>query len=163
MCRWSLRSVVLDFFFLMIRRPPRSTLFPYTTLFRSPVALVLIIPIVEVVVEPVLQGEIALFAGDMRVRDGGGAGAKPVEIACIGTAGRAGMAREVQVRGRVGAGAVEVRRRWRGVDDSALRSRLHEGDARVAHHDLDWHRLVGLRRTAAGSEFGTLRFAQIDD
>src|SRR3712207_7649762 len=28
------------FFFLMIRRPPRSTLFPYTTLFRSlPVAI----------------------------------------------------------------------------------------------------------------------------
>src|SRR5882762_11166791 len=27
---------VLFFFFLMIRRPPRSTLFPYTTLFRSP-------------------------------------------------------------------------------------------------------------------------------
>src|SRR5437588_12552284 len=26
---------VLLFFFLMIRRPPRSTLFPYTTLFRS--------------------------------------------------------------------------------------------------------------------------------
>src|SRR2546430_7548922 len=26
---------VLHFFFLMIRRPPRSTLFPYTTLFRS--------------------------------------------------------------------------------------------------------------------------------
>src|SRR3712207_7745139 len=26
----------LCFFFLMIRRPPRSTLFPYTTLFRSP-------------------------------------------------------------------------------------------------------------------------------
>src|SRR5437660_2857084 len=24
------------FFFLLIRRPPRSTLFPYTTLFRSP-------------------------------------------------------------------------------------------------------------------------------
>src|SRR5476649_2963525 len=29
-----LRFVFL-FFFLMIRRPPRSTLFPYTTLFRS--------------------------------------------------------------------------------------------------------------------------------
>src|SRR5579864_9583132 len=28
----------LFFFFLMIRRPPRSTLFPYTTLFRSPYA-----------------------------------------------------------------------------------------------------------------------------
>src|SRR5438874_12387340 len=27
------------FFFLMIRRPPRSTLFPYTTLFRSSVVL----------------------------------------------------------------------------------------------------------------------------
>src|SRR3989442_3601413 len=28
-------TLVLVFFFLMIRRPPRSTLFPYTTLFRS--------------------------------------------------------------------------------------------------------------------------------
>src|ERR1035437_10815535 len=28
-------AAVFDFFFLMIRRPPRSTLFPYTTLFRS--------------------------------------------------------------------------------------------------------------------------------
>src|SRR3712207_8218165 len=27
--------LLLIFFFLMIRRPPRSTLFPYTTLFRS--------------------------------------------------------------------------------------------------------------------------------
>src|SRR5258706_11456660 len=27
--------VICFFFFLMIRRPPRSTLFPYTTLFRS--------------------------------------------------------------------------------------------------------------------------------
>src|SRR5574340_1301648 len=33
----SVRGVSLScfFFFLMIRRPPRSTLFPYTTLFRS--------------------------------------------------------------------------------------------------------------------------------
>src|SRR3712207_7736744 len=30
-----------SFFFLMIRRPPRSTLFPYTTLFRSPRAVLL--------------------------------------------------------------------------------------------------------------------------
>src|SRR5258706_12165505 len=29
-------ALILFFFFLMIRRPPRSTLFPYTTLFRSP-------------------------------------------------------------------------------------------------------------------------------
>src|SRR3712207_7909065 len=27
--------MIMFFFFLMIRRPPRSTLFPYTTLFRS--------------------------------------------------------------------------------------------------------------------------------
>src|SRR3712207_7129501 len=45
------------FFFLMIRRPPRSTLFPYTTLFRSlvpkavalqkaePLAVVLALPL----------------------------------------------------------------------------------------------------------------------
>src|SRR6267378_1783955 len=29
------KSSMVSFFFLMIRRPPRSTLFPYTTLFRS--------------------------------------------------------------------------------------------------------------------------------
>src|SRR5690349_23684245 len=28
-------DVILFIFFLMLRRPPRSTLFPYTTLFRS--------------------------------------------------------------------------------------------------------------------------------
>src|SRR5205807_9512307 len=31
-------SFLCIFFFLMIRRPPRSTLFPYTTLFRSAAA-----------------------------------------------------------------------------------------------------------------------------
>src|SRR5258707_10705360 len=34
-------SLYLPFFFLMIRRPPRSTLFPYTTLFRSYVSMLL--------------------------------------------------------------------------------------------------------------------------
>src|SRR5260370_17568400 len=33
--RGRVRHIFLFFFFLMIRRPPRSTLFPYTTLFRS--------------------------------------------------------------------------------------------------------------------------------
>src|SRR6267154_5801862 len=37
MSHLALRVFVL-FFFLMIRRPPRSTLFPYTTLFRSSTA-----------------------------------------------------------------------------------------------------------------------------
>src|SRR2546426_7836054 len=35
MCGCSFLRFLLFFFFLMIRRPPRSTLFPYTTLFRS--------------------------------------------------------------------------------------------------------------------------------
>src|SRR5437016_10745469 len=34
-CLLSLPHSYVLFFFLMIRRPPRSTLFPYTTLFRS--------------------------------------------------------------------------------------------------------------------------------
>src|SRR3989449_11725882 len=34
-CRPLSFSIHARFFFLMIRRPPRSTLFPYTTLFRS--------------------------------------------------------------------------------------------------------------------------------
>src|SRR5215475_15553904 len=32
-------DIILFLFFLMIRRPPRSTLFPYTTLFQSRAAL----------------------------------------------------------------------------------------------------------------------------
>src|SRR2546429_6236795 len=35
MCSWREAWVLSCFFFLMIRRPPKSTLFPYTTLFRS--------------------------------------------------------------------------------------------------------------------------------
>src|SRR3712207_2794072 len=35
MLKSSVRSKCYTLFFLMIRRPPRSTLFPYTTLFRS--------------------------------------------------------------------------------------------------------------------------------
>src|SRR6266496_3911560 len=31
----AMQDRILDFFFLMIRRPPRATLFPYTTLFRA--------------------------------------------------------------------------------------------------------------------------------
>src|SRR2546425_10288682 len=35
MCSLLTSQRIQFFFFLMIRRPPRSTLFPYTTLFRS--------------------------------------------------------------------------------------------------------------------------------
>src|SRR6267142_1671459 len=34
-CGFPVYGLFSFFFFLMIRRPPRSTLFPYTTLFRS--------------------------------------------------------------------------------------------------------------------------------
>src|SRR5687768_18306443 len=37
------RMMCYVFFFLRIRRPPRSTLFPYTTLFRSLVAGVIVL------------------------------------------------------------------------------------------------------------------------
>src|SRR3712207_7201188 len=37
-------SIFDYFFFLMIRRPPRSTLFPYTTLFRSHLAHAVVVP-----------------------------------------------------------------------------------------------------------------------
>src|SRR2546430_3986689 len=47
----------ISFFFLMIRRPPRSTLFPYTTLFRS---------IRDVHrMRPTLTPKCANFAGDL--------------------------------------------------------------------------------------------------
>src|SRR5258708_16918068 len=55
------------FFFLMIRRPPRSTLFPYTTLFRSgPVMLV-----IDEMVEPSRRecGDKSLVQGDAGARD----------------------------------------------------------------------------------------------
>src|SRR3989442_12404164 len=47
----------LSFFFLMIRRPPRSTLFPYTTLFRSCVAAGAGIAVVPRSVHRVSRGE----------------------------------------------------------------------------------------------------------
>src|SRR5437016_8287934 len=36
---WFLPHPLLSFFFLMTRRPPRSTLFPYTALFRSSLSI----------------------------------------------------------------------------------------------------------------------------
>src|SRR3989442_12590287 len=51
-----------SFFFLMIRRPPRSTLFPYTTLFRSKTADALavqqeIAQVISARLRPKLSGE----------------------------------------------------------------------------------------------------------
>src|SRR3712207_8434899 len=49
---------MLLFFFLMIRRPPRSTLFPYTTLFRSALSVRQVLAL-----ERVLAGEPEVVAG----------------------------------------------------------------------------------------------------
>src|SRR5947209_18220422 len=43
-------SLYCLFFFLMIRRPPRSTLFPYTTLFRSRERVRRLLPVVQLAV-----------------------------------------------------------------------------------------------------------------
>src|SRR3712207_7648215 len=56
----------------MIRRPPRSTLFPYTTLFRS-----------EIVTEKELNGILPVEAGGIRdvAWEGSRAGARPARLA----------------------------------------------------------------------------------
>src|SRR5438309_6198271 len=53
------------FFFLKIRRPPRSTLFPYTTLFRSPLLRMDTVPIFVQLIKFV-QAEVGI--GNARVR-----------------------------------------------------------------------------------------------
>src|SRR2546422_1639520 len=45
----------------MIRRPPRSTLFPYTTLFRSPLQIGIVEP-VKVIIHPAV--DVDFFAGE---------------------------------------------------------------------------------------------------
>src|SRR5438874_6193238 len=50
----------LCFFFLMIRRPPRSTLFPYTTLFRSNGRVAFGDVLVDAVVREACEGTVIL-------------------------------------------------------------------------------------------------------
>src|SRR2546430_10062467 len=71
----------LSFFFLMIRRPPRSTLFPYTTLFRSQLAKVL-----EIRSRVPALKHVIVFEPDAR-RDGA------ITLADVEAKGRAATAR----------------------------------------------------------------------
>src|SRR3712207_9266633 len=52
------------FFFLMIRRPPRSTLFPYTTLFRSHAPATPVDPDGERPVDPAAVERLAAYAAE---------------------------------------------------------------------------------------------------
>src|SRR2546425_845234 len=64
--------MVIEVFFLMIRRPPRSTLFPYTTLFRS--VLVAVPPGVVTATRPVVApvGTVAvIWVAELTVKVGG--------------------------------------------------------------------------------------------
>src|SRR2546421_12978432 len=56
----------LFFFFLMIRRPPRSTLFPYTTLFRSEELRAVGLPLGVEDHDPVVEPRGALLGGHLR-------------------------------------------------------------------------------------------------
>src|SRR3990167_8142091 len=126
------------YFFLMTRRPPRSTLFPYTTLFRSRRALV------GEVAEPVARPR--LLVGDRGGRARLGAGRRaPAQAALERLAGpgivehRAGRAgghapalRALRARvGRVGGVALEGRDADHGLRGLELAG-LHVGARQLA-------------------------------
>src|SRR5690349_24206955 len=63
--RWQAASVL--FFFLLLRQPPRSTLFPYTTLFRSRYAVAKGEPLVveDARIHPLLHDHPAVLDGTL--------------------------------------------------------------------------------------------------
>src|SRR3712207_9397913 len=71
---------MLSVFFLMIRRPPRSTLFPYTTLFRSQF---------EVAAGDGVQDEVVVRLEEAQVGDVRGRGALRLARVAQARAGRA--------------------------------------------------------------------------
>src|SRR2546426_7227097 len=60
-----------SFFFLMIRRPPRSTLFPYTTLFRSGLTLTGGYALAAIPARAAIELGNWEQAGALKVREGG--------------------------------------------------------------------------------------------
>src|SRR2546427_7929248 len=57
--------VVVLFFFLMIRRPPRSTLFPYTTLFRSERTAMLGVQCGHALADLLVEAVLGVVGGDL--------------------------------------------------------------------------------------------------
>src|SRR5258708_4156479 len=82
----------LSLFFLMIRRPPRSTLFPYTTLFRS-LVLGVIAPVVASIDNPAVDEYVPPVYAPVPVKVTGSAVASEIQngvpayvMAAVGTA-----------------------------------------------------------------------------
>src|SRR5256886_16749989 len=61
---------ISSFFFLMIRRPPRSTLFPYTTLFRSTVGAAQFAGVEAAPVKVAALGAVTVWLAGCSVIDG---------------------------------------------------------------------------------------------
>src|SRR3712207_8950353 len=70
--RWrGMNADIVVVFFLMIRRPPRSTLFPYTTLFRSVVLRIRSVPLVvsfPFSIRPIVFGWTCARCANSRIR-----------------------------------------------------------------------------------------------
>src|SRR5256884_8863987 len=78
--------VSIFFFFLMIRRPPRSTLFPYTTLFRSSNTVALTLEEVRLPADHLLGKDGEGFGYAMEGLDAGRLG---IAVQAVGIAPRA--------------------------------------------------------------------------
>src|SRR5436305_4380161 len=87
----------------MIRRPPRSTLFPYTTLFRS-----LADWVSDLVGLPAVLGNDADVAGLAEALFGAGKGLSPILYMTIGSGIGGGLIVDGQVLRGTGRGAAEI-------------------------------------------------------
>src|SRR5258708_18150910 len=105
---------VILFFFLMIRRPPRSTLFPYTTLFRS---------------RDAADARVRVAQGGKDVAPGGGAGQVRAERAPLGDRKSTRLNSSHQIISY----AVFCLKKKNRRNESARRTRRDEAPARVTH------------------------------
>src|SRR2546426_4962796 len=142
---YHMRRFSLFFFFLMIRRPPRSTLFPYTTLFRSRhVGEELVLQAARLVELRVQPGELLVLGLELLVqsREHGVLGLEPLggvaqldrQAARVPMRGLA-LARDREVRRRLlqdGAAVpaeLPLEERHQQAGEDVLRAQGHEGEA----------------------------------
>src|SRR2546430_4143085 len=136
-----MNSIYLFFFFLMIRRPPRSTLFPYTTLFRSSLA----------------EAVVALLAPDAEPR------------CLVRVSGRAQLARGPERDLAVARLAREAHAlaHEAGPEARATRLRLHQQQAQLGHglrardEEHRAHQLAALLRDPAPLAFRVVALGEV--